>query len=220
MEFVYVVPRARLFPEFYPHGFVPFGGDLERGELERTVVRDGYFVEREHAEQNPALKQVIPYSIVVVGDEVLLLRRLAKGGESRLHDKLSIGVGGHVNPEDSDAPQAARDPLGAGTRREIDEELVVRGDYEVERVGIINDDSNSVGAVHVGVVQVVTVTGTVAIRETDRLEGRMVSMEDLRVLRDQGADFETWSALLLDRLEEFLPQPVTQTSEREPIRTS
>jgi predicted NUDIX family phosphoesterase len=87
-------------------------------------------------------------------------------------------------------------------------------------VGIINDDSNSVGAVHVGVVQVVTVTGTVAIRETDRLEGRMVSMEDLRVLRDQGADFETWSALLLDRLEEFLPQPVTQTSEREPIRTS
>lgn len=150
---------------------------------------------------------------------VLLMRRLSKGGESRLHDKLSIGVGGHVNPVDhteggactgeatSDSG-ARRDPLREGTRRELDEELELDGAYTVRPVGILNDYSNAVNAVHVGLVQVVHVSGDVRIRETDVLEGELVRPSDLSNRLAEGADFETWSRILVERLDEVLVDPL------------
>lgn len=234
MEFVFVVPRAALFPEFYPQGLVPFREDA-RGKaaeavgcslqaFESALAREGFFVERAYAERTPSLKQVIPYSVVECGGEVLLTQRLARGGESRLHGKASIGIGGHINPEDLDGAardihersgegaSPARNPVEAGTRREIAEELLLRGDYTVRRVGLLNDDSNPVGAVHVGVVQVVHVRGSVEIRERDQLEGRLVPCEELSALLAEGANFETWSTLLIPNLGELLFQPIAAHS--------
>lgn len=225
MEFVYVVPRSALFPEYYPHGFVPFprvpqdaqaahaGGGLSAALLESVLRRDGFFVERDYAERTPSLKQLIPYSIVECDGRVLLVQRTAKGGESRLHGKHSIGIGGHVNPQDlTDGARPGRTPLDAGSDREIAEELDVRGTYEVRRVGLLNDDSNPVGAVHLGVVQVVHVRGTVGIREKEQLQGRLVPCEELGVLLRQGAQFETWSQLLLPHLGTLLNLPVAVNS--------
>jgi predicted NUDIX family phosphoesterase len=233
MEFVYVVPRTALFPECYPHGFLPFRPEHGRSDLGRTdaadlgavptasafesaLSREGFFVERAYAERTPTLKQVIPYSIIVCAEpeiRVLLVRRLKTGGESRLHDKYSIGIGGHINPEDLDgAAFAARNPIDAGTRREIAEELAVSGEYDIQRLGLLNDDSNPVGAVHVGVVQVVRVRGSVEIRERNQLEGRLVPSEELSALLAQGANFETWSRLLIPTLGELLPKPIAALS--------
>ena len=195
MEFVFVVPRNELFGDCYPQGLVPFaeagpgrrvGAGLTRRDFEARVSRYGFFVERDHAERNPGLKQVIPYSIVVRGGDVLLMRRLSKGGEERLHDKLSIGVGGHLNPVDAEQPTGRggreTDPISAGSRREIEEELHIEGQIEMHRVGILNDDSNPVGAVHVGLVQVVHAHGDVRVREEDVLEGSFVTPAELRRL--------------------------------------
>lgn len=216
MEFVFVVPRSALFPEFYPHGFVPFGasaGMVARESFERAVSEEGFFVERERAERTPAWKQVIPYTIVCSADKVLLTRRTKRGGEARLHDKHSIGIGGHLNPEDAIATHdMRRDPITNGSDREMREELAVRGEYEVRRLGLLNDDSNSVGAVHVGVVQVATVRAPVEIREREQLEGRLVTIDELRKLLADGANFETWSQLLIPHLDGLLPQPLTATS--------
>ncbi len=217
MEFVYVVPRSALFPEYYPHGFTPFpaqgagrlaehaGGGLSAAALENVLQREGFFVERAYAERTPSLKQVIPYSIVECNGRVLLVRRTARGGETRLHGKLSIGIGGHINPEDLEiAPRPGRTALDAGSEREISEELSIPGTYETRRVGLLNDDSNAVGAVHVGVVQVIHVRGTVEIHETEQLEGHLVPCEELSALLAQGANFETWSRLLLPHLNQLL----------------
>ena len=224
MEFVYVVPREKLFRDCYPQGLVPFGSHaggepLEREVFEASVVEHGFFVERDYAERTPSLKQVIPYAVTVCNGEVLLLRRLAKGGEDRLHDKLSIGVGGHINPEDladaaadSSSRPSGRNPIAAGSRREITEELEVEGATSLLSVGIINDDSNPVGAVHVGVVQVLSVEGKVDIRERDVLEGRLVPPTELERMLGSGANFETWSSMLVHRLADFLPQPLTALS--------
>ncbi len=209
MEFVYVVPREALFPDAYPHGVVPLVDDTQRA-FERALEA-GFFVERERAERTVEWKQIIPYSIVVRDGKVLLLKRLSAGGEARLHNKLSIGVGGHINPEDlvepSAAPRASRSTglLEAGTRRELNEELIIEGSTAIQRVGLLNDDSNAVGAVHVGLVQIVATDGPVSIRETDVLEGELVEPGELRRLRAEGANFETWSALLVDQLSELLP---------------
>ena len=210
MEFVYVVPRRDLFADFYPQGLQVFSDAGHRQRLEELVGTRGFFVEREVAERTPEWKQIIPYAVCVQGDRVLLMRRLAAGGETRLHDKLSIGVGGHINPEDLEG-SGPRNPIEAGTRRELTEELVIEGSYDIRTVGLLNDDSNPVGAVHLGWVQVVLIEGGVRIREEDVLEGKPTTFDGLRKRLNAGDDFETWSSMLIEHLDELLPlfQPVT-----------
>jgi len=217
MEFVYVVPRTELFLDASPQGVQVFGGEWNEEPVLHRIRAGGFFVERAYAETCPDLKQVIPYSLVQSGGQVLCLRRTRQGGEERLHDKLSIGVGGHINPDDlpgSDLPHGAH---GAGrsrsgliaraTQREVaEEELILGGPFAVRRVGLINDDSNPVGAVHVGLVQVITVEGPVAVRETDQLEGGLVTRAELRARLADGANFETWSSLLIPHLDRLLSQ--------------
>jgi predicted NUDIX family phosphoesterase len=212
MEFVFVVPREKLFPDSYPHGVLPFTGNASDSEtfaeaFEARAMEHGFFVERRYAELTPSLQQIIPYGVVCCGDEILLVKRLKKGGESRLHDKLSIGIGGHINPIDGEHPTHTL--FTAATIRELEEELSIEGTFTARAVGVLNDDTNPVGAVHVGLVQIVQVCGSVQIREKDQLEGQLTSINELRTALSEGGNFETWSQLLIDRLDELLPLPVT-----------
>ncbi len=225
MEFVYVVPRDILFPTCSPQGFLPFRGpgDLEttaqgapnpsQDEFHALVAAHGFYVERSRAEQTPAWKQIIPYTLVMTEGRVLLVKREKAGGEARLHDKLSIGIGGHVDSEDAlDAAERKEvNPLAAGSRRELGEELHISGPIKIRSIGTLNDDSNPVGAVHLGLVQVAEVDGTVKVREEDILSGRMVAPGELGTLLRDGANFETWSAILIERLDGLLPSPITTT---------
>jgi predicted NUDIX family phosphoesterase len=205
-EAVYVVPRELLFPTRYPQGFVPFGEDFERAPFLERVANQGFFVEREAAEREPRWKQVIPYTAVTCGERVLLLTRTKKGGEARLANKLTIGVGGHLNPCDLVGGDRAR-ICDRGTLRELDEELFVPGLRTAPTpVGIINDDSNDVGAVHVGLVQFLDLPEEVRVREQDVLEGHYVSRDELALLRTDGANYETWSDFLVRDLDAWLPR--------------
>lgn len=203
MEFVLVVPRAKLFPDCYPQGFHPLRSPRELEELRSCLRLEGFFVERARAERTPTWKQPIPYSVVVCDGHVLLMRRRARGGEARLHDKLSIGVGGHINPQDLAAASAPEGLVEAAARREIEEELEVQGSYELRLLGFLNDDSNPVGAVHFGLVHVAIVTGSVHIREQDVLEGRLVLPAELQASARRGEDLETWSSILIAHLGEL-----------------
>ena len=152
------------------------------------------------------LKQLIPYTIVAGNDgRVLCLKRTKAGGDARLHDKLSIGVGGHVNPVDA---EHGRKPLEACGIRELAEELHLPEHGAPRPVGWINDDSNPVGAVHLGWVQVLVVDdpARIAIRETDVLVGELQTADALRESAAAGANFETWSSLLLADLEDLIGQ--------------
>ncbi len=224
MEFVFVVPRRNLFPDAYPQGFVGFehaagksapsiaaAGALSQAEFQSRVEKHGFFVERSRAEQEVEWKQIIPYCLVTRtrdGElETFLLRRLAKGGEARLHDKLSIGVGGHLNPPDA-VDRAAI--LTRGARRELAEELVLEARDlagPIEALGLINDDANPVGAVHIGLVLRLGVQGPVSVRERSVLEGRFASNTELQTLAAQGAQFETWTQKLLAALDLFRSSP-------------
>ena len=161
MEFVFVVPREELFEGALPQGWMPFESGEEPQAFLDVLERTGFFVERDHAEKNPRLKQIIPYTVLCSAGSVLLMRRLSKGGERRLHDKLSIGVGGHINPGDLGPSGRRSELLERAAEREIAEEIEVRGAYETRPIGLLNDDSNPVGAVHLGWVQVATASGSV-----------------------------------------------------------
>lgn len=221
MEFVYVVPRSEIFPATAPgkpapHGFEPFGGD-QGSEAEATQLLEGsgFFVERARAEVTPEWKQPIPYALVHGPQGVLCLRRKRAGSEARLHDKLSIGVGGHVEPidlRDAENPSDRAELLARTALRELHEELVLEGSAasaQVRLLGLLNDDTNPVGAVHIGLVCAVRVedTAAVRVREEDVLEGEFLTPAELLARHEQGANFESWTALLLPHLESLLDSP-------------
>jgi len=199
MEFVYVVKRYDLFDLAFPHGFRrPWEVPLE--EWIEKIREQGFFVERRHAETDSSLKQVIPYCVLLREGEVFVMRRKEKGGESRLFNLYSIGVGGHINPVDG-----ATDPLLAGLARELDEEVAIEGDLDPEPLGVINDESRDVGSVHFGLVYGIRPRGAVRVREIDQLEGSWVPAEELaKRVREDRESFESWSALILDRIGEVL----------------
>lgn len=205
MELIYVVKRYDLFDLAFPHGLVLRGQSADAHNLDRYVERiheKGFFIERSWAEQDSSFKQIIPYTVVACGSEVLVLQRLSGGGEPRLSGKLSIGVGGHINPEDAE-PRSSL--LEAGALRELGEELVLKARPEMKAVGMVNDESNPVGSVHFGVVHLLTLPEpAVEVREKDQLEGSFVDAGKIRQMVDAGENFETWSALVAMRLTDIL----------------
>jgi len=185
-EQVLVVPREALVPG---EGWLGVRlGDL--GEALAVVLREGRFLRRGDAEEDPTHKQVIPYLVLRDGERWFLMRRTRAGGDARLHDLWSIGVGGHLNPGDGD--------VAGGLRREWAEELVADFEPAYAPVGLLNDDTTPVGSVHVGFVYVADAGGRpVAIRETDKLEGRFATTDEVAAVRDR---LETWSRLAFDAL--------------------
>ncbi|MFN6991590.1 MAG: DNA mismatch repair protein MutT [Fervidobacterium sp.] len=112
------------------------------------VLQNGFFVERSKAEYDESTRQVIPYIVLKEKDEYIFFRRTANQTEKRLHNLITLGVGGHLNDEDSKNPIEC---LEKGLWRELREE--VNADVEnIEYIGLINEIENPVSRVHVGVL--------------------------------------------------------------------
>lgn len=185
-EEVLVVPRNTLLAEGTFCGMrPPLPVYLER-------IRSGAFFRRRGAvEDDPSLKQIIPYVVVRRGETIFLFRRTDRGGDVRLHHRYSIGIGGHVNRSDV----AGVDPIEAALAREAEEELVFQRPWTARLVGVLNDDRNPVGRVHFGLVYEAHTDGEVSVRETDVLAGAFVPVS---VVREQYDRMETWSQLVME----------------------
>ena len=186
-ELVLVVPRASIMADPGWHGITTDG----LAGFEGLVGRDGEFRARPEVEIDRSWKQVIPYLVLRDGARYFLMRRTQAGADARLHDRWSIGVGGHLNPGDGD--------LAGGLRREWREEVVADFEPEFTLIGLLNDDSTEVGSVHVGAVYLADAGGRpVAIRETDKLAGAFADPADVASVVDR---MESWSALVFHHLE-------------------
>jgi len=159
-EQVLVIPRRTIMGDPGWLGLTTDGMD----GFEALVARAGEFRPRAEMEVDRSWKQVIPYLVLRDGPRYFLMRRTQAGTDARLHDRWSIGVGGHLNPGDRD--------LAGGLRREWAEEIAADFEPEFRLVGLLNDDSTEVGSVHVGAVYVADAGGRpVTIRETEKLSG-------------------------------------------------
>jgi predicted NUDIX family phosphoesterase len=155
-----------------------------------AVRSHGDFRPRDEAENDPTWKQVIPYVLLRDGERIFLMRRTKAGGDERLHDRYSIGIGGHVNPADGD--------IAGGLSREWAEEIDADFQPDFQPIGVLNDDSNAVGAVHLGLVYDADAGGrSVAIREREKLEGSFATLDEVAAVAER---LETWSALLFEFL--------------------
>lgn len=160
-----------------------------------------FFMDRAEAENDPAFKQLIPYCIFRCGDRILHYTRGKAGGESRLHAKISVGVGGHVNPIDTGGGRTGAEAYHAAVTREIEEELDLPETHEHRIIALLNDESNPVGQVHLGIVHLVDLkSDAVTSREDALTDVAFTALSDLN-----GAWFErleTWSQFCVRHLSE------------------
>jgi predicted NUDIX family phosphoesterase len=148
-----------------------------------------FFIDRDVAERSPQYKQIIPYVIIRCGGDYFVLERTAKQTEARLHHKVSLGIGGHINPGHT---------LLDGLEKELFEEVHVDTDFRLDFKGMLNDDSTEVGTVHLGAVYVLdAATAEVRVRETEKMRGQWMPRAALGPLRER---METWSQIVYDEL--------------------
>jgi predicted NUDIX family phosphoesterase len=189
-EQVLCVKREDIFPDGAWHGFVS-----DRLERHQAVIREHhFFMARAKVEDDPNYQQIIPYVVFRHGDLYFLTHRLRASSEKRLRKQYSLGVGGHINPGDLDAG----DPIQDGLKREWEEEVIYEGSFDAKLIGLLNDDSSPVSKVHLGVVFLVDGdTPHIAIRETDKLAGELLTLEQMRIYY---LGMESWSQMVYDRL--------------------
>lgn len=155
------------------------------------MLAEACFVPRPQAEGNPSLRQIIPYVALIRAGQAFAVERFSTQGETRLHGKLSIGIGGHMNERD----------VFAAAWRELAEELAMDAAEpgQIRFMGFINDLSSAVSRDHLGCLFVLPVKGEVSVREEDKMAGRFRS---LSYLLDNSGRMEHWSVLSLGCLRE------------------
>lgn len=193
MEQVLVTDRKALEAKLGTAVFVTQG--LE--ELKSYLLAHHFFLPRQQAEYDATVRQIIPYVILRRQGSYFLLRRLKKQTEQRLHQKLSLGVGGHINPTE----EAAADPILAGLHRELAEEVDVPSVRSLTCVGLINETTGGVSDYHTGLVYLLETDGEVTVRETEKMTGSWATPQELQAVYE---DLETWSQLVFDRV--IVPQ--------------
>lgn len=156
------------------------------------------FIDRELAENSPEFKQLIPYAIMEFNGKYLCYTRGGSGGEARLHDRMSLGIGGHINPIDG-SQNAGLDTYLAGVERELSEEIDIQTSYTQKVVALINDDSNPVGSVHLGVVHRFNLSSDQVFSKEDAIaQLQFLSLEELHTIYFDR--LETWSQLAVKAL--------------------
>lgn len=157
------------------------------------------FMPRSQAEQDPSYKQLIPYVIMAHEGKYLSYTRGKRAGETRLVAKRSIGIGGHINPVDWTLFSA--EPFQTyleAVEREVSEEVLVETSHTDSIVALLNDDSNEVGSVHLGIVHYWKLDAPeVSKKEQMITQMSFMTPDELQEVRDS---LETWSQLCLDGL--------------------
>ncbi len=195
------VERTVLFRDMEFEGFM----ELDKFNF-ISVILDNYIyhLRGDELEHNDSLQQIIPYVWIVnpVSKEVFVYRR-ASGkenySESRLMNKISCGVGGHIDREDSD------NPIENAMMRELMEEVKMEEYPKPKIIGYINDDSDSVGKVHFGIVALAESIHKVEKGDDEMVEGKFYSIEELdKLLADSNNEADNWTRISWPFIKNYL----------------
>ena len=175
----------------------------------------GFYMTRHLAEVDENYLQIIPYCIIFKpihyhstfsGEKdinVFCYQRLKGGTEDRLHNKYSIGIGGHIE-EDRDSRKSNTEALFSGAMAEINEEL--EGEFYPAKIltqknrnnFLIYDPSNEVGRVHLGVMMFsyARSVSDVTVKEKNKISGEMIPFSRIKKSRDMA--LENWSKIAIE----------------------
>jgi len=178
-------------------------------DYESTVLSNHLHMRRGDAEEDHGHKQPIGYTFIVNPGErkVFVYERSSSDqdyGERRLQGKLSMGVGGHIEPMDG-----AKNSIYESMLREVGEEVEIVGHVlNIHMFGYINDDEDDVGKVHFGVAYIVETNATeVRPRDSEMKKGMLVSVDELEsMVESSEAELEGWSRIGLPAIKQYFSQ--------------
>lgn len=190
-ELILVVPREQLFfnSEVW-HG-------LKEVDFEHylNIINDKKeFLPRSVMETDFGYKQIIPYLVYTYQGKYFLMQRKSDASEVRLRNKLTLGIGGHIRQEDM-----SENSLFAWALREFHEEVEYAGNVSVKPLGILNDDSNDVGKVHIGFVFLLQGDSADIAIKSELKSGALVSLDECVVQKEC---MESWSQFVVNFLQQ------------------
>ena len=190
---ILVIERKHIPEPLLKQGFNPASESLVKSLLENPQL---FFMQRDLAENDPNYKQLIPYVVFQSPKGFFSYQRGKASSETRLRMLRSLGIGGHIEKEDGDIGQNS---YVKGLWRELKEEVGIDPSNNIKLLGFINDDSNDVGKVHLGIVHLYQL-------ETSDLESKELNLTDCKFpsiskIKEEEESFETWSRLLIPFLE-------------------
>jgi predicted NUDIX family phosphoesterase len=188
-EEILVVNRKKLFPQGPPTSKLT---SVDMESYQQQILDDGEYIWRSKAEVNPSYKQIIPYLVFNYKDTFFLMQRAADASDVRLRNKYSLGIGGHIRRADIEGGSFTK-----WAEREFAEEISYSGSFEVEPIGLVNNEDNQVGMVHTGFVFLLKGdSNDIAIR-SELKSGKLVTIDEIEKVYE---NLETWSQIVFDYL--------------------
>lgn len=188
-ELILVVPRENLFA----HATAWCGlKEVDFDQYLHIINEKKEFLPRSIMETDMRYKQVIPYLVYTYNGQYFLMQRKSDASEARLRNKLTLGIGGHIRQEDMVSAS-----LFEWALREFHEEVDYTGTLKVKPLGILNDDSNDVGKVHIGFVLLLEGDSADITIKSELKSGVLVSLDECIAQREC---METWSQFTIDFL--------------------
>ena len=193
-ELVFAIPAEELWKVIT---YLEKGLIKGNSETLNRIVLNGTFRQRSELEEDASFKQLITYATISNNQSYCLFKRTTEQTEKRLHNKFTLGVGGHMNPGNS-LEQDENYVLNELKREFFEEVRLLDGCLieNIEFIGFINDDTIPVGRVHIGLLYNISLSNKdVVINETDRMTSDWIDKTDLAGFY---GGMETWSRLIFD----------------------
>jgi predicted NUDIX family phosphoesterase len=188
-EMIMVVSTKDLFN--HQASWLGIKSDHVQDYIDRIIALHE-FQPRSLMEQDPSFKQIIPYMIFTHNNKYFLMQRQDNASEARLKSKMTLGIGGHLRAEDIEGAN-----FGAWARREFHEEIEFDGSYTISFLGLLNDDSNAVGQVHVGLLMLLTGSSDNIAIKSELKSGSMVNLDECLMHYES---LESWSQIVYNFL--------------------
>ena len=187
-EHILVVKRTTLITDEGWHGLK----QSDPSQYIAAIYAHKEFLPRTHMETDPHYKQIIPYLIFNHDDRYFLMQRQSKASEQRLKNKYSLGIGGHIRQEDM-----THDTIFDWAQREFHEEVNYAGSLTITPIGLLNDDTNEVGKVHLGLVLLLEGDNNHISVKSELKSGLLLTLDECEQYYDA---METWSQFIFDYL--------------------
>lgn len=189
-EKILVVKKNILFAYQTTQGIKPI--NFER--YQKLITKHQEFLWRSKVEENTNYKQIIPYLVFTHDNKFFVMKRKSDASETRLQNKLSLGIGGHIKKQD-----LKKASIIDWSQREFEEEVKYKGSLDIKALGILNDESDAVGQVHTGFVFMLHGDNSNISIRSEHKEGYMLTLEECIAQYNQ---FENWSKFIINYLRE------------------
>lgn len=175
------------------HGFVDY----------KLKLSDLMLGQRAMLENDDDFRQVLPISIFMHKGKVWAYERTSKGGESRLHNKVAVAVGGHWDMADITTENGIIDleaSLQKAMERELEEEVELTSKVvkSVQLPKMICADDTEVDRVHTAMVYVHELDGEGIKSAEDQL--KTIGFLSPQDLLEGDYNIEAWARIICEIL--------------------